>query len=192
MMHIDAVCSFSFDTPLEREAMAQIGEGLAALFDIDVPRKRIGLIVVSDNAGSATALRFWTEALRVGVDFASPELFPWCLANAPCGALARHFHITGPNATLLGAGDALSAALDSAADMLVQQRVDCAMVVALSFAYGSNGDSGQVLALRVCADVDACGWDAGLLADAADLPLRAGMDLLRRQLESRANLRCAA
>ena len=34
--------------------------------------------------------------------FANAELFPWTLANAAGGWLARHFGITGPNATYTG------------------------------------------------------------------------------------------
>jgi hypothetical protein len=57
--------------------------------------------VVSDNAGTETTVRFWRDALAVGLGVASPGAFPWCLANAPCAMIARRFGITGPNLTWL-------------------------------------------------------------------------------------------
>lgn len=59
------------------------------------------LLLVSEDAGSATAVQFWRDALDTGPALASPAAFPWCLANAPCGALARRFGVTGPNITWL-------------------------------------------------------------------------------------------
>jgi len=129
--------------------MARVADGLAPLFDMDTPRERTALIVVSDNAGSATSLRFWSDAVRTGVDVASPELFPWCLANAPCGALSRHFGVTGPNMTLLGDGDALLSAWDTAAQDLASHRVAAAVVIALSFGRADTG--GRALGLRAAA-----------------------------------------
>ena len=160
-MRIDAFCALDFDARLEREAMVQIGDAMAPWFDADVSRARTGLIVVSDNAGSATSVQFWSDAVRMGVGVASPELFPWCLANAPCGALARRFHITGPNATLLGESDALLAALDTAADQLAEGRVDVAVIVALSFAHAQS--HGKGLALHVCGDSSRARLDLGAL-----------------------------
>jgi len=181
VMQIDAFRSLDFDARLEREAMEQIADGIAALFDIEAPRERIGLIVASDNAGTATSVQFWLDAMRIGVAVASPELFPWCLANAPCGALARRFRVTGPNATLLGESDALLAALDTAAGQVTQRQVDNAVVVALCFANGHAG--GKALALRVCADNGRHSLDLGALRTLVDpVPLRAGIDVLCGQL----------
>lgn len=149
-MKIDTFCSLNFNARLECEAMEEVAYGIAALFDIDAPRSRIGLIVASDNAGTATSVQFWSDAMRTGVAVASPALFPWCLANAPCGVLARRFNVTGPNSTLLGEGDALLAALDTASDQLAQGQVDCAVVVALCFANSQLG--GTMLGLRASAD----------------------------------------
>jgi hypothetical protein len=59
------------------------------------------LLVVSDDAGAATAVNFWRDALAAGLGFASPAAFPWCLANAPCATIARRFSVTGPNCTWL-------------------------------------------------------------------------------------------
>jgi 3-oxoacyl-(acyl-carrier-protein) synthase len=78
-------------------------------------------------------VRFWADAVKSGVALASPELFPWCLANAPCGALARRFGITGPNATWLGGDAALPAAAAAAATSLAEGRVRRVFVVAVDF-----------------------------------------------------------
>ena len=146
-MVIDAHRILDVEVGLEREATEHIGDGVAPLFEIDTSAERIALVVVSDSAGSATALQFWSDARRTGVALASPERFPWCLANAPCGALARRFGVTGPNSTLLGEGEALRAALDTVEDLFAQGRVDTAMIVVACFA--SAGERGRAMALRL-------------------------------------------
>lgn len=161
-MFIDAHNFFDFDAELEREAMNQIADGIAPMFDIDVPGERVALLVASDNAGTATSVRFWSDALRTGVAVASPELFPWCLANAPCGALARRFSVTGPNSTMLGEADALFTALDTGEELLMQDRVDTVFIVAVSFV--SSGYRGQAMTIRLLR-----GNDIGHVADIAAL-----------------------
>ena len=181
LRQIDAFCALDFDARLEREATEQIIGGIAALFDIETPRERIGLIVVSDNAGTATSVQFWSDAVATGVAVASPELFPWCLANAPCGALARRFQITKPNLTLLGESDALLAALDTAADQIAQRQVDSVVIVALSFVYGHK--AGKVLALCMGAHVGRHAINLGTFPTTANsVPLRAAIDMLHGQL----------
>lgn len=59
------------------------------------------LLVVTEDAGGATAVKFYADALATGPALASPAAFPWCLANAPCATMARRFGITGPNVTWL-------------------------------------------------------------------------------------------
>lgn len=182
-MHFAALQYRSFEARLERDAMAQITDAFAPLFGTLKPRSRIGLIVASDNAGSASSLQFWADAMRVGVDVASPELFPWCLANAPCGALARQFGITGPNVTLLGEGEALAAALQTAADWLAQDAADEVVVAALSFPstrLPAAAGSGRALALRMLAqEPPALGLPA-LQARLTPLPLRGAMETLQQ------------
>lgn len=78
------------------------------------PLDRVALCVASSNAGSGTSQRFWADARRVGVALANPAVFPWCLANAACGALARRFGATGPNFTHLGEAEAMLSAFDCA------------------------------------------------------------------------------
>ena len=181
-MWIEACRGVAFDARLEREAMSQICEGVGEVFSTEAPRARTGLFVVTDNAGTATSLQFWSDAMRTGVDVASPELFPWCLANAPCGALARLFHVSGPNATLLGESEALIAALEAGADAFEDDTLDVIIVVALSFAIEAGG---AALALRLGAASDAQ-WIAFDVASARNtlqsLTLRQGMAVLQHQL----------
>jgi hypothetical protein len=99
--------SLSFDLPpaaTEQESFEAVLDCLAPLFErvpaVDGERDA-ALLVVSDDAGTGTTVRFWRDALAVGVGLASPGAFPWCLANAPCATLARRFGITGPNLTWL-------------------------------------------------------------------------------------------
>ena len=132
---LHAHCALRFDAPLEREAIEAIAPGLAPLFEHDgLPAHRSGLYLATSDAGAATSLRFWSEARRTGLALANPELFPWCLANAPCGALARRFGVTGPNLSVLGEADALLAAFDAALEALANERIDIAIVVALEMA----------------------------------------------------------
>jgi hypothetical protein len=117
---------------LERQSMESAMDRLAPLFE-NASGERSALFLVSPNAGSATALRFWADAQTTGVAFANPELFPWCLANAPCAALARRFGIAGPNFTWLGDEEALQAASSAAEYALKQGRIECAFVVSVCF-----------------------------------------------------------
>lgn len=146
-MEIAAHCSASVDALLEREAVEAAFTTLAPLFEFDGARERSALFVVSSNAGSATSMRFWADAVRTGVALASPELFPWCLANAPCGALARRFGITGPNFTVLGEADALAGTLQAAADELAASRVEVVSIVAIEFADAAHARA-ELLGLR--------------------------------------------
>ncbi len=147
-MEIAAHCSASVEALLEREAVEAALAALAPLFEFEGARDRTALFVVSSNAGSATSMRFWADAVRTGVALASPELFPWCLANGPCGALARRFGITGPNFTCLGQAEALAGALQAAADELAAARVEVAVVVAFEFADIVHARA-EVLGLRI-------------------------------------------
>ena len=170
---IQARCAARFAAPLEREALPWIAEAAAALLAADGLRpSRLGLIVASNDAGSASALRFWADAQRTGVALASPELFPWCLANALCGALARQFGVTGPNLTLLGEAEALAAALETGQDWLAAGQADAVAVLAVSF--GAADGEGRLLGLRL-----ALGGMPPLPAVPADMAtLRAAIEAL--------------
>jgi 3-oxoacyl-(acyl-carrier-protein) synthase len=117
----------------ESETMSLLAERIRPLFE-PAPPPDAGLYVASTNAGFQSAVRFWSEARRTGLAVASPELFPWTLANAPCGWLARHFRVTGPTFTFSGGSDAAASALTQAEDDLRCGRVRCAWVITLDFA----------------------------------------------------------
>ncbi|WP_143071861.1 hypothetical protein [Nitrosospira briensis] len=148
MIYLDMHHLSMLDWGLERELIASITPRLVPLFDSGVPRHRTCLIVASSNAGAATSVKFWADAAQVGPALASPELFPWCLANAPCGAIARHFGVTGPNFTLLGAGDAMMGAIEAAAGQFALDCADMAVVVVPQFAE-LQGETGHLFAFRL-------------------------------------------
>lgn len=185
-MFVQAHCFVDFKRCLEREAMDHIADNIAPLFDIAGPRARIGLLIASDNAGTATSVQFWADALRTGLGLASPERFPWCLANAPCGALARRFGVTGPNSTLLGQTEALLGALDTSADLFAQDQIDSAIIVVLCFA--SADLPGRALALRLhnsADEPDGAGFLGWLYEACATQSLRAAIDTLDHQVNTR-------
>jgi hypothetical protein len=88
----------------EQESLEAVLDEFVAAFEtvpiVDGEREG-ALLVVSDDAGSATAVKFWRDALSTGLAVASPAAFPWCLANAPCASIAQRFGVTGPNLTWL-------------------------------------------------------------------------------------------
>ena len=100
----------------EQESLEAVLDDLAPVFETvpAVDGERDGaLLVVSDDAGSATAVKFWRDALSTGLAVASPAAFPWCLANAPCALVAQRFGVTGPNLTWLVSFDDPVAAFDA-------------------------------------------------------------------------------
>jgi hypothetical protein len=108
----------------EQESLEAVLDDLAPLFEMVpiVDGERDGaLLVVSDDAGSATAVKFWRDALSTGLAVASPAAFPWCLANAPCAMLAQRFGVTGPNLTWLVSFDDPRAAFDAPAAWLADR-----------------------------------------------------------------------
>lgn len=117
---------------LEREAVESVLDRLATLCE-GVDGDRTALFVISPNAGTSTAVQFWGDAKQKGVAFANPALFPWCLANAPCGAIARRLGITGPNATWLGNDDAFEAAWQAAESAMEAGRVSRVLLFYISF-----------------------------------------------------------
>ena len=77
-MRLVAHTRLPLSAALEREAVdviaPLIADLLAPLIAPGAPRDRVGLFVVSSNAGAPTSLRFWAEAQRTGLALASPEL----------------------------------------------------------------------------------------------------------------------
>lgn len=147
-MFVDRHLSLRFDCALERDAVESIAQVAEPLFPSTAAGNRIGLCVASPNAGAATSMKFWADARRAGLAVASPELFPWCLANASCGALARRFDVRGPNYTYLGDADAILGALEAAADGFDRQALEAVVLVVLKFASNSS-ESGQLFGVRL-------------------------------------------
>lgn len=148
LIYIEQSCGAKLPFQPEKELLPGIGEQLAGLFQPAAAPGRSGLYLVSANAGFQSSLLFWSEAKRSGIGVANPELFPWTLANAPCGWLARQFDITGPNYTFTGKTEALTAALVQAEEHLQLQFIDTAFVIALDFAQTPRRH-GQLAALRL-------------------------------------------
>jgi hypothetical protein len=134
MMNIEAYHHGTVGYASEKVLLPELGEELITIFEPSTNPDRAGLYVASENAGAQSSVLFWADALRNGVGFANPELFPWTLANAPCSWLARRFCVQGPNFTYLGGVDALIAALTQAQEDLIADRVDIGWVVAIDFA----------------------------------------------------------
>ena len=134
MIYLERYLRGGLAQALDKVTLPRLGTRLAEVFQPPVDPDRSGLYVVSANAGFQSSLLFWTEAQRSGIAFANPELFPWTLANAPGGWLARHFGITGPNATYTGHVEALLAAFEQAGEDLAEARIDTAWIVAVDFA----------------------------------------------------------
>jgi hypothetical protein len=117
----------------ESETMPALADQIAPLFET-TSLSDAGLYIVSSNAGFYSAVKFWSEARRTGLAVASPERFPWTLANATGGWLARHFRITGPNFTYYGGAEAVDSAVTQAKDDLRAARTTCAWIITLEFA----------------------------------------------------------
>jgi hypothetical protein len=148
MMALIASAWGSLDEKDDRAATGVVADALAPLCVASGDPARMGLYLASMNAGAATAVRFWAQAGRHGIAFASPELFPWTLANGPCALLARRFRTMGPNATFTGRVGALRAALTHACDDLGGGLIDTAWVVAIDFAT-SDRPQGSYAAVRL-------------------------------------------
>lgn len=147
-MFVDMHLSLSFDCALERDAVESIAQAAEPLFQSTAAGNRIGLCVASPNAGAATSMKFWADAQHAGLAVASPELFPWCLANASCGALARRFKVRGPNYTYLGDADAVLSALEAADDGFDRQALEAVVLVVLRFASNSS-EAGELFGVRL-------------------------------------------
>lgn len=117
--------------------------------DACVP-EQCGLFVATSDAGAAAAISLWAEALDQGPSFASPRDFPWTLASSPAGHIAAHLGLRGPNFTLVGGGEAATAALLHALDDLEQGRISQAIVVALDMMPEAHPDEGEAAVAGLC------------------------------------------
>lgn len=181
LIQIENICSVPVAAGLEAQALAGLAEALDPLFAERGEPDRSGLYIASDNAGAASSLAFWRHAQQVGVGLASPELFPYCLANAPCGFLARHFAIQGPSVTYTGQSEAWTAALEHAHVDLETARINIAFALIISF--GEGEAIGGCTALRLTSDqkrtrlnidLDQLEQDGDLQAATARLKQKAG------------------
>ena len=59
------------------------------------------LYLLTNTAGIDSSVKLWANALVHSPRFANPNIFPWTLANATAGYIARQFSIEGPNYTLV-------------------------------------------------------------------------------------------
>ena len=74
---------------------------IKAQFDLNFHANKSAVYLMSSNAGSFSSIAFWKNALEHSPRFANPGIFPWTLANATAGCIARAFSINGPNYTII-------------------------------------------------------------------------------------------
>jgi hypothetical protein len=134
MIYIERYLQGSLAAAADHMTLPKLAARLAVIFQPPIDADRSALYVVSANAGFQPSLLFWAEARRSGLAFASPELFPWTLANAAGGWLACHFGITGPNATYTGQIEGLLAAFEQAGEDFNHGRINTAWIIAVDFA----------------------------------------------------------
>lgn len=89
---------------------------------------RVGLILVSAQAGQGGMMRFAEEVRAQSPRFVSPIHFPETVGNYLAGALARAFGLRGPNATLSGGPDAGLEAFIEGAELIAHQAADMVFV----------------------------------------------------------------
>lgn len=98
----------------------------------DVNATRVGVVIGCGLAGQEGMIRFAEEVREQSPRFVSPIHFPQTVGNYIAGALARGFHITGPNLTLAGGPrlgldtvlEAMNLIQSGQADVLVAGGVD--------------------------------------------------------------------
>lgn len=115
----------------EEAALDQLAGQIGQLLDAAYEPDTAALYVASSNLGFHSATEFWAEARRVGLGVASPALFPWTLANAACGSIARRFRFRGPSFTFTGRRAAAMAALSQAHSDLAWGRASTGCVVGI-------------------------------------------------------------
>ena len=116
------------------ELAASVCEALKPLLDPAIDGRDRGLYLVTADAGIRRAVQFWADALAETPRFASPAGFPWTLANAPAGHIARELGILGPNHTLVGKEEALAAVVGHGISDLARATVREAVFVVLNLA----------------------------------------------------------
>jgi len=108
--------------------------GLEALANANVRldpeiAKRTALIFAVSNGGVIYTKRFYHDIVESGAQAASPLLFPETVFNAPASHLAAILGITGASYTLVGDGAVGTLAMKMAEDLLLDDALDCCLVV---------------------------------------------------------------
>ncbi len=85
----------------ELDLVEQFVDIINAEQDLKFYGNQSAVYFVSSNAGTFSSIAFWQNALEHSPRFANPGIFPWTLANATPGYIARRFSITGPNYTII-------------------------------------------------------------------------------------------
>lgn len=89
------------------------------------------LCVATLDSGARESVRFWESSRASGLAFANPRPFPWTLANSAAGRVAQALGVRGPTFTIVGRGEALTAALEQALEELASGRARRVLVAAL-------------------------------------------------------------
>jgi len=85
----------------ETDLATQFVDVISSKQDMEFYGKQSAVYFISSNAGTYSSIAFWENALEHSPRFANPGIFPWTLANATSGYIARRFSITGPNYTII-------------------------------------------------------------------------------------------
>lgn len=99
----------------------------SAIGDIDTTR--IGLVLAVSNGGVIYTRRFYHDVVASGAQSASPLLFPETVFNAPASHLAAILGITGTSYTVVGDGAVGILAVEMAADLLEDEKLDACLIV---------------------------------------------------------------
>lgn len=85
----------------ESNLAEQFVDAISVENDLKFYDDKTAVYFISSNAGTFSSITFWQNALEHSPRFANPGIFPWTLANATSGYIARRFSITGPNYTII-------------------------------------------------------------------------------------------
>lgn len=85
----------------EADIATQFVASVKAERDLEFYKNQSAVYFITANAGNFSSIAFWENALQHSPRFANPGIFPWTLANATSGYIARQFGITGPNYTII-------------------------------------------------------------------------------------------
>lgn len=154
---------------------------ISQLLPQEADRSRVGCYVATFDAGADVSVTFWRAAMAQGVDLVNPRDFPWTLASTLAADAACQAGIMGPCYTLVGAGEAMIAALATAVQELSAGLVEVALVAGID-PCGGRGLDGPAAAAMVAlslgkgkAVLEQCEFDSDgqVPARAADLLVQA-------------------